>query len=71
MTLAAVGAAVGAYMVSPGSVPTSPTHQLEQLEPFSEDWPFTLKDVQYLLGGPNAEETDTPVGLDIVQGKLP
>ena len=71
MTLAAVGAAVGAYMVSPGSVPTSPTHQLEQLEPFSEDWPFTLKDVQYLLGGPNAEETDTPVELDIVQGKLP
>ena len=24
-----------------------------------------------MLGGPNAEETDTPVGLDIVQGKLP
>jgi all-trans-8'-apo-beta-carotenal 15,15'-oxygenase len=70
-TAAAVGfGAVGLALLPVRSAPNGVEYEIENLEPFPEEWPFTVKDLQYLFE-PRAEETDAPVTLQVIQGELP
>ena len=47
-TAAAVGfGAVGLALLPVRSAPNGVEYEIENLEPFPEEWPFTVKDLQY------------------------
>jgi hypothetical protein len=49
-TAAAVGfGAVGLALLPVRSAPNGVEYESENLEPFPEEWPFTVKDLQYLF----------------------